>query len=226
MHDLRWIRENPEEFDRGLARRFLPPRAAEVLALDREWRALETAAQESQATRNRLSREIGAAKARGEPVDEVLRQIQERKDSEAATAAKAAELRRQLDEALAGLPNLPALDVPDGPDETANRELRRVGEPPSFAFSTADARGDRRQARADGFRPRRQPVGFALCRAARRAGAARTGDRAVHARPAHWRVRLHRNRAAAIWCATRSCTAPANCRKRPRTCSRPARGCG
>ena len=42
MHDLRWIRENPEEFDRGLARRGLPARAAEVLGIDREWRALQT----------------------------------------------------------------------------------------------------------------------------------------------------------------------------------------
>jgi seryl-tRNA synthetase len=54
MHDLRWIRENPEEFDRGLARRGLPARAAEVLAIDREWRALQTAAEEAQAVRNRL----------------------------------------------------------------------------------------------------------------------------------------------------------------------------
>ena len=63
MHDLRWIRENPDAFDRGLLRRGLPARAEEVLAIDRQWRALETEAQESQATRNRLSREIGAAKA-------------------------------------------------------------------------------------------------------------------------------------------------------------------
>jgi seryl-tRNA synthetase len=135
MHDLRSIREHPDEFDRGLARRGLPPRAAEVLALDRDWRALETQAQEAQAARNRLSREVGAARARGEPVDAVLRQIQEQKDSEAATAAKAAGLRREIEDLLAGLPNLPAPDVPDGPDESANREMRRVGEPPRFNFA-------------------------------------------------------------------------------------------
>ncbi|HKS88350.1 MAG TPA: serine--tRNA ligase [Stellaceae bacterium] len=134
MHDLRWIRENPEEFDRGLARRFLAPCAAEVLALDREWRALETAAQEAQAARNRLSREVGAAKKRGEPIDEILSQIAGRKESEAASAARAAALRKELDDLLAGLPNLPAPDVPDGPDEGANREVRRVGEPPRFNF--------------------------------------------------------------------------------------------
>jgi seryl-tRNA synthetase len=135
MHDIRWIRENPVEFDRGLARRFLPPRAAEVLALDREWRALETEAQEAQATRNRLSREVGAAKKRGESADELLEQIARRKDLETANAAKAADLRRQIDELLAGLPNLPAPEVPDGPDESANREIRRHGEPPRFNFA-------------------------------------------------------------------------------------------
>src|SRR5437016_4162309 len=134
MHDLRWIRENPDAFDRGLERRGLPARSAEILAVDREWRALETEAQESQAARNRLSREIGAAKGRGEPVDDLLRQVEGRREAEAATAAKAAELRRQIDEALASLPNLPVPEVPDGPDETANKELRRHAEPPRFNF--------------------------------------------------------------------------------------------
>jgi seryl-tRNA synthetase len=73
MHDLRWIRENPAEFDRGLERRGLPPCADQVLALDKEWRRLETEAQESQAERNRLSREVGAAKKRGESTDELIR---------------------------------------------------------------------------------------------------------------------------------------------------------
>src|SRR5436305_2621391 len=134
MHDLRWIRENPDAFDHGLMRRGLPARAAEIVAVDREWRALETQAQESQATRNRLSREIGAAKSRGEPIDELLQQVEGRKQAEAATAAKAAELRQQIDELVATLPNLPASDVPDGPDESANKEIRRHGEPPRFNF--------------------------------------------------------------------------------------------
>src|ERR1700730_947158 len=101
MHDLRWIRENPDAFDRGLVRRGLAARSAEILVLDREWRALETEAQESQATRNRLSREIGGAKGRGEPVDELLRQVEGRKEAEAATAAKATALRTEIPGLLA-----------------------------------------------------------------------------------------------------------------------------
>jgi len=134
MHDLRWIRENPDAFDRGLERRGLPPYAEQVLALDKEWRAFETAAQEAQAARNRLSREIGGAKSRGEPIDALLRQVEGSKEAEATTAAKTAELRQQIDALLASLPNLPAEEVPDGPDESANLEIRRVGEPPRFNF--------------------------------------------------------------------------------------------
>src|SRR5258708_29945603 len=134
MHDLRWFREISEAFDRGLMRRGLPARAEEILAIDRQWRALETEAQESQATRNRLSREIGAAKSRGEPIDELIRSIDVRKDLEAATTAQAAELRQQIDALLASLPNLPAPEVPDGPDESANQEIRRHGEPPRSTF--------------------------------------------------------------------------------------------
>src|SRR4051794_9149659 len=122
MHDLRWIRENPEEFDRGLGRRGLPPRAAEVLAIDPEWRALQTAAEEAQSVRNRLSREVGMAKKRGEAADSLLAEITQSKESEAATLSRAAELRRRLDDLLATLPNLPAPDVPDGADESANVE--------------------------------------------------------------------------------------------------------
>ena len=135
MHDLRWIREHPSEFDQGLARRGLPPNAEQVLALDRQWRELETEAQASQAMRNRLSREIGAARKRGEPIEELLRQIDRRKDVENATAAQAAKLREEIDEILAGLPNLPAEEVPDGPDETANRVLRYDSQPPHFDFA-------------------------------------------------------------------------------------------
>ncbi|HEY1300515.1 MAG TPA: serine--tRNA ligase [Stellaceae bacterium] len=135
MHDLRWIRDHPGEFDRGLARRGLPPSADAVLALDRQWRAAETRAQEAQARRNRLGREIGAAKVRGEDVAVLLRQAAADREAETGAAAEAARRRAEIDDYLAGLPNLPADDVPDGPDETANRELRRVGEPPRFNFA-------------------------------------------------------------------------------------------
>jgi seryl-tRNA synthetase len=145
MHDIRWIRDNPAAFDRGLARRGLPPRAEEILDIDRCWRAEETRAQEAQARRNVLSKEIGAAKARGEDASSLLRRNAEDKEVEAAAAATAAAARTAIDDLLAALPNLPADDVPDGPDESANRELRRVGAPPHFDFAplSHEALGER-----------------------------------------------------------------------------------
>jgi seryl-tRNA synthetase len=135
MHDLRWIREHPGEFDHGMTRRGLPPRSGEILSLDRSWRAVETRAQEAQARRNRIAREIGAAKKRGDCIEPLLRQSNEDKETELAAGAEASRLRAEIDEILASLPNLPAEEVPDGPDETANRVLRHNGEPPDFGFT-------------------------------------------------------------------------------------------
>jgi seryl-tRNA synthetase len=116
-------------------RRGLPPRADEILALDRSWRTAETRVQEAQARRNRAAREIGAAKKRGEAVEPLLRQSTEDREAEASAGSEAARLRAQIDEILAGLPNLPADEVPDGPDESANRVLRHHGEPLRFDFA-------------------------------------------------------------------------------------------
>ncbi len=97
------------------------------------------------ARRNRMSRDIGAAKRRGEDIEPLLRQVETDKGAEAQAAAEAARLRAEIDEILAGLPNLPAADVPDGADETANLVLRREGEPPLFNFAAAahEAIGER-----------------------------------------------------------------------------------
>jgi seryl-tRNA synthetase len=135
MHDLRAIRDNPAAFDAGLKKRGLEPRANEVLALDKKWRTTETRAQEAQATANRLAREIGMAKRAGGDAAELMHQSAENKTAEAMFAHEAGELRKQIDELLGALPNLPADDVPVGPDETANVLQRTVGTPPSFDFT-------------------------------------------------------------------------------------------
>jgi seryl-tRNA synthetase len=145
MHDLRWIRDHAAEFDLGLIRRGLRPCADDVLDLDRAWRAAETQVQETKAIRNRLGRDIAAAKRAGGDTADVQKMIVAAQQLEVDEANQATRLRKQLDDLLAGLPNLPAADVPDGPDETANRVLRRYGEPPHFDFSpfSHDAIGER-----------------------------------------------------------------------------------
>ncbi len=141
MHDIRWIREHPAEFDRGLRRRGLQPQAKDILEdilnLDRAWRAAETRVQEAKALRNKFSRDIGAAKRAGADIADLEQMIHASRQLEADEGKEASRLRKQLDDLLEGLPNLPAEDVPDGADETANLMLRRVGEPPRFNFAAA-----------------------------------------------------------------------------------------
>ncbi len=62
MHDIKWIRENPDAFDAGLKRRGLPAQSAELITLDEKRRAAILKAEQAQARRNAASKEIGAAK--------------------------------------------------------------------------------------------------------------------------------------------------------------------
>ena len=138
MFDLKWIRDNPETFDRGLARRGLAPASPALLELDRHWREAQTGAEQLQAERNKLAKEIGAAKAQGRDAADLLRRVGESKERQAALEARAGELKAELDRALAVLPNLPADEVPDGLDETHNRLVRQHGTPPNLGFPARD----------------------------------------------------------------------------------------
>jgi len=134
MHDIRLIRETPEAFDAGLARRGLEPMSARVLALDKEYRDALSFAQDIQTRRNKLAKEIGLAKSRGEDAAELIESASVDKDLQEASEKKARELQEKLENELAGLPNIPGPDVPEGPDESANVTLREVGKAPVFEF--------------------------------------------------------------------------------------------
>jgi len=138
MFDLKTIRDDPEAFDRGLGRRGLAPRTPEILALDRAWREAQTKAEQLQAERNKLAREIGAIKAKGGDAGDVLRRVGESKDEQARLEAEAGRLKAEIDTLLAGIPNLPADDVPDGTDETGNTLIRRHGTPRALNFAAKD----------------------------------------------------------------------------------------
>ena len=131
MHDIRAIRENPAAFDAALARRGVVSASSEVLALDEKRRAAILAAETAQAEQNNASKEVGAAKGRGDEVEfERLRAlVAEKKAEVAAMTAEAKALDEALSAALAQLPNLPDASAPDGADENDNVEIRRWGEP-------------------------------------------------------------------------------------------------
>ena len=136
MHDLRAIRENPEAFDAGLARRGAEAASAQILELDERRRAVTTRVQEAQARRNEASKAIGAAMGKGDTATaEALKaEVAALKDTMPALEEEDRALGAELDAALAALPNIPAEDVPPGEDESGNVEVARWGEPRAFAF--------------------------------------------------------------------------------------------
>jgi len=137
MHDIRAIRDNPDAFDAALARRGLSGLSAEILALDEARRTAIRQAEEAKAAINVLSKDAGAAKAKGdEAAFQALRgRVADSKAAAEAFAAQAAALDMQLRDTLLTIPNLPHPDVPDGADEGDNVEVRRWGSPRDFAFA-------------------------------------------------------------------------------------------
>ena len=134
MFDIKWIRENPDAFDAGLARRKHEPLSAQLIAQDKTRRAAETRAQEIQAERNRLAKEICQAKARGEDASAVIEQVSRSKKEQAVAEDQARQASEELTTALMSIPNIPASDVPDGGNEDDNEEMRTWGTPRVFDF--------------------------------------------------------------------------------------------
>jgi len=138
MHDIRFIREHPQAFDDGLKKRNLPPLSAELLAIDKQRRAAISQSEAAQAKRKALSRQIGIAKGKGEPADQLMAEVAALETELRNGEAEAQRLDEELTRRLEVLPNLPLDDVPDGADETANLEIRRVGNQRNFGFEAKD----------------------------------------------------------------------------------------
>jgi seryl-tRNA synthetase len=137
MHDIKFIRENPEGFDAGLQRLGVAPASSALLALDAERRAVATRMQEAQNRRNEASKAIGAAKARkaDDEAAALMAEVAELKLTLPALESEEKVLTARLFDELARFPNLPAVDVPEGTDEAGNVEVLRWGTPREFDFS-------------------------------------------------------------------------------------------
>jgi seryl-tRNA synthetase len=138
MHDLKFIRETPKAFDAGMLRRGLSPQSGKVLELDAERRKVQTDLQDMLQRRNEASRAVGEKKKKGEDADALVAEVQGLKEKIAAAEGTERDIGARLDEILAGLPNLPGPDVPDGEDEYDNEEVRRHGEPVRPAFQAKE----------------------------------------------------------------------------------------
>ncbi|NOD34273.1 MULTISPECIES: serine--tRNA ligase [unclassified Ruegeria] len=137
MHDIRAIRENPAAFDAALARRGDAPVSSDLLRLDESRRSKILAAETAQAEQNKASKEVGAAKGRGDEAEfERLRALVAEKKAEIARMqTEAKDLDALLTDQLIRIANLPAEDVPEGADENDNVEINRWGTPRELDFA-------------------------------------------------------------------------------------------
>lgn len=137
MYDIKWIRDNPEAFDRGLARRGLEPLSAKLIAFDEKRRAAILKSEQAQARRNAASKEIGEAKKNKDEAKAaaLMAEVATLKETMPALDKEQAELGSALDKELAQIPNLPNDDVPDGADEHGNVEHHTFGAKRNYAFT-------------------------------------------------------------------------------------------
>src|ERR1700733_14199527 len=137
MHDIRFIRDNPDAFDKALVRRGFPPQAQQLIALDEQRRAKILALETAQARRNAASKEIGEAKKNKDEqkAKGLLSEVATLKESIPAMEADEKKASKALDDALAEIPNLPLDEVPDGEDEKDNVEHHHFGAKRDYAFA-------------------------------------------------------------------------------------------
>jgi seryl-tRNA synthetase len=143
MHDIRWIRENPDEFDRGLARRGLSEEEKKtfssdnLLSIDQRRRAIIRVLEGTQARRNAASKEIGAAKKDKDEAtaQKLMAEVAELKESIPRMEREERDASKELDTILSSIPNLPAEDCPEGAGEEDNVEHHRFDEKRNYAFT-------------------------------------------------------------------------------------------
>ena len=136
MHDIRWIRDNPDAFDAALKRRGLEPLSKPLIALDEKRRTAILASEQAQARRNAASKEIGDAKKNKDNAraDALMAEVGELKTRLPELEAAVKQVEEELKKELAQIPNLPLAEVPIGADEHGNVEHHHYGAKRNYAF--------------------------------------------------------------------------------------------
>ncbi len=138
MHDIKFIRSNPEKFDLALKNRFLENQiefsSQELIKIDEEKRFKQTKIQELQSKRNEFAKKIAILKKNGENIDEIL-QSSKLINDELEILEKDFTIDEKLNEILSRIPNILDEKVPFGKDENDNVEVEKWGEIPKFDFT-------------------------------------------------------------------------------------------
>ncbi|MDA1194108.1 MAG: serine--tRNA ligase [Planctomycetota bacterium] len=136
MLDLGWIREHPDEVRRGAARKGIAFDVDALLALDEERRQLIHIQEQAKAEQNALGKQV--ATLAGDSKQVALTRLKQLKEGVKEHTDRLAPIQQQIDVMLLACPNPPADDVPDGPDDSANVELRTEGTKATFDFQPKD----------------------------------------------------------------------------------------
>jgi len=140
MHDIKAIRETPDEYDKLWAKRGLEPLSKKILDQDKLIRKAMQVVQEAEAARNKSSKLIGQAMAKGdkEEAERLKAEVAGAKNVIAAMGAQVEGEKAQLKSLLESTPNIPFADVPEGEDEEGNIELHTFMEPTKLGFEPKD----------------------------------------------------------------------------------------
>jgi seryl-tRNA synthetase len=138
MLDPKLLRSEPDFVAQQLARRGFALDTGTLKTLEERRKILQTRTQELQAERNARSRGIGKAKAAGEDIAPLLREVEGLGEKLGKNEEDLAALQVELNDILMGIPNLPHASVPDGKGEEDNPEIRRWGTAPTFEFEIRD----------------------------------------------------------------------------------------
>jgi seryl-tRNA synthetase len=139
MIDIQLLRKEPQQMARRLATRSTAAfDAAAFEKLEGRRKELQTRVEQAQAARNRLAKEIGQAKGKGQDASALLARAEQSKSDLESSEKQLAALQAELEDYLRRVPNLPHESVPVGAASEDNREERRWGGPRKFGFAVKD----------------------------------------------------------------------------------------
>jgi seryl-tRNA synthetase len=138
MHDIRFIREHPEQFTAAMKRRSVKMNADQILQIDSQRRGLQAEIQNMQARRNAASKDIGERKAKGEGAEDLVAEVNNIKLRLQQLEGEETALAETLEGFLLELPNILDETVPDGANEADNALVRTIGDIPKFDFVPKD----------------------------------------------------------------------------------------
>lgn len=136
MHDINFIRKNPDLFDKALIRRGIAACSAEILSLDTKVREFKLQLEELQRQKNQIAKEIAKAKANKEDASELFKKAEQIKEE--LQKAENPQEAEELKVFITALPNILSDDVPDGESEDDNIEIRKAGNIPEFDFKVKE----------------------------------------------------------------------------------------